>query len=86
MLDGLGGSAGQFLLRKVKNRAVGQPFGVAFAGLCHCDDVLSDSRLVIRPPSLSNAVRHALPLLSNLRSFGSLQFVVVERQVHFAAA
>ena len=35
-------SAGQFLLRKVKNRAVGEPFSVAFAALSHCDNVLDE--------------------------------------------
>lgn len=31
--------AGQFLLREVEHRTVGQPFGVAFAAVSHRDDV-----------------------------------------------
>jgi hypothetical protein len=31
------------LLRKVKNRAVGEPSNIAFAALSHCDDVITRS-------------------------------------------
>ena len=43
MLVGFGRCAAQFLLRKVKNRTVGEPFRVAFAALSHCDDVLGEN-------------------------------------------
>jgi len=42
MLDCFGRCALQFLLRKVKNRTVGQPSGVAFAALGHRDDILGE--------------------------------------------
>ena len=66
MLDGFGRCAGQFLLRKVKNRTVGEPFSVAFAALSHRDDVLGEgfpsSGQIVGgcPPSL--ALRQGQPL------------------------
>jgi hypothetical protein len=33
---------GSIFVAKVKNRAVGEPFSVAFAALSHCDDVLGE--------------------------------------------